>query len=260
MVLVALAIALVGTARQLAATDGRGPSLDTVALLSRESVGRVLILAAWPLGRFWDRPPTRRTGVDTGHPPVLFLPGYGTQWTVFAFLQLFLGHRGFRWLWAVNHAGRDVELADQARHLHKRILRLKRVTGAEKVDVVGFSMGGVVAAWYVSHGPGKEHVRRLVTIGSPWKGTRIANQAMTPVGRQLRHESPALQGLDPRAVPTVSVWSPDDPTIVPADSAVPAGCSTIRVDRVGHLDQMFNGRVFRAVHRALVEPLAPEAP
>ena len=245
---IAAGVALTGTLLQLGSGDGRRPGVRNLAVIARESIGRILILLIGPFGRIETAPRAHPT--EEKHTPVLMLPGYGTNRMVFWFLRQYLEHRGWRWVWPVNHAGKQTALQGQAKALGRHVAELKRASGSEKVDLIGFSMGGLIAAWYVAHG-GSDDVRRLITVGSPWGGSRLAGFLNTPVGEQMKQDSEALRSLDATLVPTTAIWSPDDPVVVPASSAVPSGAVSVQVDGAGHLDLMMNGRAFRAVQQAL---------
>lgn len=53
--------------------------------------------------------------------------------------------------------------------------------GIESFDVVAHGMGGIVARSYLSSAGGRDHVRRLVTLGTPHHGSYVANAALTGV-------------------------------------------------------------------------------
>lgn len=249
-------IALLGTVAQ-AMSSGRSAS-PTVWL--REAFSRVLVLALTPLA-FLDVSPAPITDAPTDgtHLPVVLIPGYATNRSAWWFLCQYLGHRGWRWLWPINHAGRGATIEAHAHRVKREVERICRASGAEKVDLVGFSMGGLAAAWYLHHLDGTARVRRLVTVATPWAGTRLATFALSPAGRQMRPDSEALEGLAPAGVHTVAIWSPDDPVVIPARSCVPPGAREVLVDGAGHLEMLFSARVFRAVQTALThgEPDAP---
>jgi pimeloyl-ACP methyl ester carboxylesterase len=90
------------------------------------------------------------------------------------------------------HTGYDAVLAFDYENLHTGIdeiagLLRDRLADAglgagTRVDVVAHSMGGLVARWYVEHGGGAAHVDRLVTCGTPHRGSpwpRVEDVAVT---------------------------------------------------------------------------------
>ena len=68
-------------------------------------------------------------------------------------------------------AMRDVRVL--ARQLAGNVDRIRGATGAEKVTLLGMSLGGFVALQYVQDG-GAPFVRRIVTLGAPFHGTWFA--------------------------------------------------------------------------------------
>jgi triacylglycerol esterase/lipase EstA (alpha/beta hydrolase family) len=124
-------------------------------------------------------------------------------------------------------------------------------TGAHSVDVVGYSAGGLVARLWVADG-GEDVVRRVVTLGSPHHGTSLADLAGTvapeqcPEGcRQMTTDSELLAQLNagdetPDGPTWVSIWTTQDETVTPPDSARLDGALNMTVqsvcadERVGH--------------------------
>jgi triacylglycerol esterase/lipase EstA (alpha/beta hydrolase family) len=124
-------------------------------------------------------------------------------------------------------------------------------TGAASVDVVGYSAGGVIARLWVADGGGSE-VRRVVTLGSPQHGTGLADLAgdvapdQCPEGcQQLATDSELLAQLNaqdetPDGPTWISIWTTQDETVTPPDSARLDGALNITVQsvcanaRVGH--------------------------
>ena len=251
----ALLVASVGIAVQ--ATD-RNEALvidaRLVGLAAREAGAR-MVLAALGLVAFGRSRPAAapvvagRLVVRT--PPVLLVPGATWNRASLWPLRTFLVQRGFPWVWAIDRGGRDRTLATEAAELARAVDELARTAGTEKVDLVAFSTGGLVAAWYLRH-HGSDRVRRLITLGTPWKGTRMAVFGRGPGVDEIRYGSHALDGLWPPPVPTTCVHSPDDPVVVPASSAAPDhGGVLVAVESAGHVDMLVSARVYRAVQIAL---------
>ncbi len=100
----------------------------------------------------------------------------------------------------------------------------------ERVDLVGFSMGGLVCRYYVQRMGGLARVQRLVTISSPHNGTLTACwwpgagcRQMQPHSEFLRDLNGDIASLD--RIQFTSLWTPLDLMIVPAKSShVPVGC------------------------------------
>ena len=66
----------------------------------------------------------------------------------------------------------DVDLL--ATQLGYTVERVLRETGAAQVDLVGVSQGGIMALRYAARVNHTEQVRRIVTVGSPVRGTWVA--------------------------------------------------------------------------------------
>jgi triacylglycerol lipase len=112
--------------------------------------------------------------------------------------------------------------------------------GAPSVDVIGYSAGGVVARLWVG-GDGARLARRVVTLGSPLHGTEIAAAGgvlapgVCPVAcQQLSPGSPLLNEINrlPPSVPWLSVWTENDQTVVPPDSARLSGAVNVSLQQV----------------------------
>lgn len=232
----------------------------TVAMIAREAGARIVLLALdlvlWVVP---DAPPTPTPPTaDRRRVPVLLVPGLhwsnGSLWP----LATFLRQRGYP-VWATPRASRDATLATEAAHVARRVDAWCQRNGVAEVDVVAFSTGGLAAAWMLRSGGGAR-VRRFVAIATPWRGTRMAVFDRGPAALELRLGSHVLDGLSTPVVPTTCVWSPDDPMVVPADSAAPDhGSALVQIDSGGHLDLLVSARVFRAVTAALDAP-APSVP
>ena len=175
-------------------------------------------------------------------------------------LAWYLKRRGWQWVHAVNHGPWGNPVAAHARHLALRIAELKRLSGEDQVDIVAHSMGGIIAAWYVARMDGRDDVRRIVSIGTPWHGTETAYLGLRLEARDLEPESPTLADIRHLEVPIVSIWTPTDQIVVPAASSAIPGQANVRIDLAGHLDLLFDGRTFTAVRDALADsPVAPPA-
>jgi triacylglycerol lipase len=65
----------------------------------------------------------------------------------------------------------------------------------ERIHLVGFSMGGLVARYYVQRLDGAERVRRFITLSAPHHGSRLAYLLANEACRQMRPGSAFLADL-----------------------------------------------------------------
>lgn len=93
-----------------------------------------------------------------------------------------------------------------------------RVPGGTRVHVVGHSLGGVVARWYVQELGGWRRVVQTVSLASPFGGAPLAHRFPVAVGADLKAGSLTLGRVRGRAhvgsVPHTSIVAGDDRVVV----------------------------------------------
>jgi triacylglycerol lipase len=126
-----------------------------------------------------------------------------------------------------------------------------------KVSLVGHSLGGLVARWYVCELGGAGRVDRIVTIATPHAGTRAARYAPAPIRGALAVGGAHLERLRQKAsngalLPLTAIIAEGDQLVVPIESAgdVP-GAVVHRVPGVGHNESLFSP----VVHALVVDAL-----
>lgn len=132
----------------------------------------------------------------------------------------------------------------------------ERVPAETPVDLVGFSMGGLVGRYYLQRMNGLERVRRFVTIATPHRGTVMAYFVNNPGCRQMRPGSPFLRDLERdadrlAAVGFTSLWTPLDAIILPSQSSVLPEARCRRLWSLGHPFMITEPHCLRAVAEAL---------
>jgi pimeloyl-ACP methyl ester carboxylesterase len=113
-----------------------------------------------------------------------------------------------------------------------------------RVHLVGHSLGGLVARWYVQELGGHARVAQTISLASPFGGTERARRWRILVGNDLHRTSPVLARLRARAhehdVPHTSIVADHDTMVVPAESAVfPRGDVVVLSGR-GHNTLLFD--------------------
>ncbi|HUP85754.1 MAG TPA: alpha/beta fold hydrolase [Acidimicrobiales bacterium] len=201
-----------------------------------------------------------RTGTPRGDrthdTPVLLVHGYGHNRSGWFLLDRTLRRAGFTSVHTMNYVAWGREgVAELAERLSRRVDEIRRLTGADKVHVIGHSMGGVLLRYYVQELGGDRYVDTAVTIASPHEGTMAALAGIGAAARDLRPGSKVTRrlasGVRGTDVRWVAFYSNLDLLIQPASSAMlrhPAMRSTnILVKDQGHLTIMMAPVVARAV-------------
>lgn len=229
-----------------------------LAVLARESASGLLLGALRPLGLGQPDPAPTGAALGTGRLPVLLVCGPEDRRTAWTFLRLFLANRGWSWVHPVGLTTDEAGLAGLAEQVARHVAALEAASGAPNIDVVAHGTGGLAVAWFAKHQDGAGHIRRLITLGTPWRGTRMAVFSRDGSVDELLPGAPALDDLQPAPVPVIAVWSEDDPAVVPSRSAVPEGADSVQLEAAGHRELFLSARGFRAVLAAL-EPAPAQA-
>ena len=128
------------------------------------------------------------------------------------------------------------DVRSHAAELDRAVERVRAMTGADRVDVVGASQGGLIGLAWAAQG-GWDRLGRLVTIGTPFRGSpaaRVGRLLLGPVSRGIHQLVPGdslLRELEDIVLerPVVSVSMRGDP-VCPPDACVLPGMQSIVVD------------------------------
>jgi triacylglycerol esterase/lipase EstA (alpha/beta hydrolase family) len=200
----------------------------------------LLVSAARPVGHL-GLPGARGRGPR----PVIVLHGYAMNRANFVVLGRRLAKAGLGPVFGFEYwtFGR---VAAAARQLGWFVDQVREATGADQVDVIGHSMGGVVGLYYVTLAGGDGAVANLVTLGSPLQGTDVS-APVGHAGRELVVGSKLMARLASATLPAktkiLTIWSKAD-NLVPGGSQKPLpGAEAITYDDLGHVTLLGSRRV-----------------
>ncbi|MCW2778910.1 MAG: putative serine esterase [Frankiales bacterium] len=210
-----------------------------------------------------DLPPLQRGllmgDVVAAGTPILLVHGLVDNRSVFTLLRRALRRRGFGRVLTLNYSPFTHDVRAAAARLAALVERTCEETGYEKVHVVGHSLGGVVARYYVQRMGGGDRVHTVCTLGSPHAGTWSAHLLPAPLVRQLRPGSALMQELAEPApglrTRFVSFWSDLDQLIVPQRNAridhPDLAARNVLLRGVGHMSLPIDGRVVHEIAQLL---------
>lgn len=190
--------------------------------------------------------------------PVILIHGINDTTAVFRKMSAYLTNLG----WSVhcfnltpNRGNARLEtLAEQV----SRYIKLN-FDPKQPLDLLGFSMGGLVTRYYLQRLGGIERVQRYISISAPNHGTLMANLLPSPGIVQMRPNSDFTQDLNRDAVEQLGklnftwMWTPFDLMIIPAESSrLPVG-RELKFPVKLHPWMLSNPQVLQAVATALSE-------
>jgi pimeloyl-ACP methyl ester carboxylesterase len=236
---------------------------ETYLGYAREAISFATCAARYPFGL---RDGILRAGRPSGNPhydtPVLLVHGFGHNRSGWFSLDQHLRRAGFTSVHTMNYDPFRHDVPELAAMLADRVESLRRLSGLDRVHVVGHSLGGILLRWYVQELGGDDKVATAITIASPHQGTRLAGFMPGRTGRIAGELAPGswllrrLQHSARRtAVRWVAFYSNLDFFVQPASSAMitdPAlGATNVFVKDTGHLSIMLSSRMARGVVDAL---------
>ncbi len=133
----------------------------------------------------WSCKPSR------GHPrPVVLVHGTAgnknTNWQTYAPLLANHGYCVFALTYGVNpgtpkgpdQLGGMDDMRVSARQLAGFVAKVRRATGARKVDILGHSQGTLMPNWYVKFLGGARYVERYISLAPLWHGSDVGEQSL----------------------------------------------------------------------------------
>jgi triacylglycerol lipase len=200
--------------------------------------------------------------------PILLVHGIIDNHTVFALMRRQLLRRGFSSIHTFSYSPLTLDVRRTAERMSREIDAICEASGSEQIHLVGHSLGGLIARYYIQRLGGDERVHTCVTLGTPHQGTLAARLLPWPLIKQVRPDSDLMAELAEPApgcrTRFVAFYSDVDQLIVPQRRGrirhPDLLASNVRVRGVGHLSLPFHGEVVHRITGALAHLDAVEAP
>jgi pimeloyl-ACP methyl ester carboxylesterase len=194
-------------------------------------------------------------------PPVLLIHGFmGTRGALFV-LEQRLRADGFQ-VFSISLGTLNIQdIRKSAFGIHLAVQKIMEATHGKvsKIDIIGHSMGGLIALYYTRFMGGDEHVRKLVSLGTPYRGTWASLAGVACFGTfapsvwQMLPGSSFLRQLGelpaPPSVEWTSVIARYDGLCPPATAKIAPG--TNYELPLGHAGLVLSADVYRVVKRVL---------
>ena len=183
------------------------------------------------------------------HNPIILVHGYGLNRLSMCVLSLYLKRKGYPWIWSINHPVLKDDIPAFAKELDHKIQWYCHYTQSTDVTVIAHSMGGIVSA--LASQNHSSPISKLITLGTPWKGTKMHILGLGKHVSQMAPEHPVTKQLLVPTIPHLAIWSTQDWILLPTENAILDNLNNIRLDHIGHFSLLVNHRVFTTIHQFL---------
>ena len=191
--------------------------------------------------------------------PVLLVHGINDTGAVFDKMAFYLREQGLSVYTVDLVPNNGSEVLDK---LAQQVANYVNDTFAveQSLDIVGFSMGGIVSRYYIQRLGGINRVQRFITISSPHHGTIVAYGTWLAGALQMRPHSDFINDLNSdvemlKKLNFTSIWTPYDLMILPATSSKLGIGKEIILPVVLHPFMLTDTRVLIKVAEALIKPV-----
>jgi pimeloyl-ACP methyl ester carboxylesterase len=228
-------------------------SHQSPGLLAKEWAVAVAGVVTRPLGLAGERMKSRRVGEGR---PLILVHGYAMNRACFLALASRLAKEGVGPIYGFEYWSFS-KVSSSARNLDRFIEEICARYGCEQVDIVGHSMGGIVARYYLTLGAGRDRrrVARLVTLGTPHGGSVFSMFGVGQPNKQLRPRAAFLERLASAQIPSDTqvtvLWSKADALVGTADQARWDGAEEVVYDNLGHISLLYSKRVAAEIAKRL---------
>lgn len=200
-----------------------------------------------------------------GH-PVLVLPGFATSDASTKVLRKFLKRLGYdAYTWDLGRNMGHKAIGRDGEKLVERLRAIHEASG-QKVSLVGWSLGGVMARLVAHKAP--EAVRQVITLGSPFAGSpkstnvwRMYEWATGDKVEDARTVRQLAEHAAPPPVPSTAIWSRGDGIVAWQTCKEAEAPTTDNIEvRGSHCGLGVNPSVLYAVADRLAQPEDAWAP
>ena len=225
----------------------------------------ILVVCLFPLGfvkRLWRPEPDRmkpgtriQTKADTkAHTTVVLIHGIFHNASAWTYYRRRLRRKGYNRIYAFSYGSRNTTFWDIYGKFETWMKQVERDFPGEDMVMVGHSLGGLLAKTYAGKRDESSSaaIRRVITLGSPFKGSKMVVLGFGALADSLRYQGPLVRELEKyqpsTQLPCVAFYSPVDNMVLPTESMIPpAGWEQEQTAPIGHVASLYHGPTFKRV-------------
>jgi triacylglycerol esterase/lipase EstA (alpha/beta hydrolase family) len=192
--------------------------------------------------------------------PILLIHGYLHNSSGWFYIRHQLVKQGYR-VYTIDLGSPFNSIQQYAQKVDQKAKRIALETGTQKLNIVAHSMGGLVASCYATDYAPSGSVEKIVTLGSPMEGTKLASLAAAirfgECARQMEHNSSfVMQQNQKNANSSTQFYhlsAVGDPIIRPNSSAL-ANNPKAKIQQIfglGHTSFFCSPQAVKYIHSAI---------
>lgn len=189
--------------------------------------------------------------------PILLVHGYMMRGWTLIYIKKRLQIDGWENVYTWSYIPHFKNIPYYAEQLKNKADEIIKETDQRKIVLIGHSMGGLLARYYIEHLKGKSYVERLITLGTPHHGTQLWSFILSPCGKEMRPESDFLRKLKaiPDDIKTLSIYSSFDELVLPYQSSKLKGKNILNkeFEGLGHMRLIFSHKVYEEIRSFLLK-------
>lgn len=206
---------------------------------------------------FFFKPNLTFKSVSEKKPPILLLHGYMMRGWVLLYIKKRLQKDGWDQVYTWNYMPPFKNIPYYAEQLRDKVDDILKNTTHTKVILIGHSMGGLLARYYINFFQGINYVEKLITLGTPHKGTQLWSFSYSPCGIDMRPGSNFLKSLKevPNNIQILSIYSSFDEIVIPYQNSILnwENVKNKEFDDLGHMRLVFSPKVYEEIRLFLLK-------
>jgi len=221
--------------------------------LASSVLSHMVAIGCYPLvlvGNLWRPAP----GAGSSSPPVILIHGLYHNASAWIRLRGALRRAGYDRTYAFTYNSLRPDFQEICGQLERWIREISRAFPGEGIILVGHSMGGLLAKAYAARDNGFQgpQVKALITLGTPYGGSKAVVFGIGRLARSLACGSALIHELEGRQVPpevsSIAFHSPVDNMVLPAESLTPpSGWRDELTDPICHVAMLYHGPTIKRV-------------
>ncbi len=226
----------------------------------------VVVVCLFPLGfakSLWKPGPDSKkvgTQFDTS---IILIHGIYHNASAWAYYRWRLKRKGYGRIYAFSYNSWNTTFWDIYEKFEMWMKQVEKDCVGVDMVMVGHSLGGLLAKTYAGKRDESRSstIRRVITLVSPFKGSKMAVLGLGPLADSLRYQGPLVRGLENfqpvTQLPCVAFYSPVDNMVLPTESLIPpAGWKQEQTVPMGHVAPLHHGPTFEHVLSYIEEAVA----